>query len=168
MAETVALERRYALTCIAGSNPAPSAKVREKTMSARTKMLTVTEAQITILQWLRRLGHGVEFREFVFSPELPGAPSKPVARTTPLAPWYGKPCPYCGMTMEPNTRHMPSRDHKKPRVHGGTLAGDNKLVVGKSCNGDKGARTLEQWLRWLTKKGDPRAHIIRELIECGG
>lgn len=78
----------------------------------------------------------------------------------------GKPCPYCGVAMVGGGRgkHRPSRDHLRPRVDGGKLTRHNCLIVCQACNGDKGARTLQRWLVFLERRGDPRAVIVGALV----
>ncbi len=79
----------------------------------------------------------------------------------------GKPCPYCHNVMKRGTRRPPTRDHIRPRRAGGTLAQGNCIIVCSPCNGDKGDMMLVEFLESLRRKGDPRADIIRDIINYG-
>lgn len=83
-------------------------------------------------------------------------------RSIPSA--IGKPCPYCRRPMQrgQGKNSEPSRDHIMPRRKGGTLA--HKLICCKSCNEDKGDRTLWQWYAKLQTQKDWRAPNVAETI----
>ena len=72
----------------------------------------------------------------------------------------GKPCLYCAKPMA-----VPTRDHIKPRVRGGTLEGSNKALACDRCNRDKGQQSLKRWHRRLRSAADPRADIVARLVE---
>ncbi len=124
----------------------------------------VYKAQTATLQWLRRLGHAVDFS--TFTPETPGRPSVFFV-PHPLAAYDGRPCPYCGKEMRLNKPRHPTRDHVKPRSKGGKLKPGNKLIVCRPCNGDKGSKTLKEWVERLTALEDPRAGVVQNLIDRG-
>jgi len=129
----------------------------------------IYKAQTGTLQWLRRLGHAVDFsNDPVFTPELPGEPSIFVLPPHPLAAYDGRPCPYCGKEMHLNERRHPTRDHVKPRSKGGKLKPGNKLIVCRPCNGDKGNKTLKEWVVRLLALEDTRAGLVQNLIDRGG
>ncbi len=128
--------------------------------------------QTSMLQWLRRIGHRVDF-----SPEpgvhLPNAgcfqPQRDRRSAAIAAPVYlsrfdGKPCPYCGREMTRNLRsRAPTRDHVRPKRAGGTFANGNCLVVCVKCNGDKGDMMLREFVWWLHERNDPRAAIVAKI-----
>lgn len=76
---------------------------------------------------------------------------------------YGDPCPYCERPMM--GWRSPSRDHVIPKSKGGTLNDRNKLIVCSPCNNDKNNMTIGKFYKWLTWKRDPRAPIVKALIE---
>lgn len=78
----------------------------------------------------------------------------------------GKSCPYCGTAMvtRKGGERRPTRDHVLPRCRGGTIGADNILVVCFTCNGDKGDRTLGEFLLALAQVNDPRSYRIAMLI----
>lgn len=78
-----------------------------------------------------------------------------------LAAAIGKPCAYCGQPMA-----TPTKDHVRPKHHGGTLDGANKAIVCWRCNNDKGSRSIRHWLSWLRRAGDVRAEIVAAFIDC--
>ncbi|MGY3582339.1 hypothetical protein ACVIGB_000737 [Bradyrhizobium sp. USDA 4341] len=82
----------------------------------------------------------------------------------PLGEWHGKPCPYCERTMAIGTLRQPTRDHVIPRAQGRKLTPDNKLIVCRPCNGDKGDRSLRLFCERLKNYKDPRAPIVEALI----
>jgi hypothetical protein len=133
--------------------------------TARIK--TIDGAQTSMLQWLRRQGHAVDFGiNPIFTPELPDSPARYIG--TELALYDGKPCPFCGHTMKMGSPRAPSRDHLKPRSRGGTFANGNKLIVCRPCNHNKGDRTLKEWAERLVALEDPRAGLVQNLIDRGG
>jgi hypothetical protein len=91
-----------------------------------------------------------------------------------LARWDGRPCPYCGHEMRRGTPRPPTRDHKMPRSRGILSKFDvkfnqrNILIVCRPCNGNKGNKTLEEFAKYLTAHGDPRAGFVWNLIDRGG
>jgi HNH endonuclease len=94
-----------------------------------------------------------------FAAFVPGS-----TRLLPLAEWHGKPCPYCERTMGIGTLRQPTRDHVIPRSQGRILTPDNKLIVCRPCNGDKGDRSLRLFCERLRNYRDPRAPIVEALI----
>ncbi len=124
----------------------------------------VYRSQTSMLQWLRRRGHKVDFSPVpTFEPEL-GAGRLPPASPI-LHRFDGKPCPYCSEKMKRGTKMMPTRDHVRPRRAGGTLANGNCLVVCASCNNDKADMTLTEFIEWLEKRDDyRRARVVRATI----
>lgn len=60
-----------------------------------------------------------------------------VPRRPSLVAVIGSRCPYCGEPMAHPPRH-PSRDHIRPRSRGHALAPENRAVVCRTCNTDKG------------------------------
>jgi hypothetical protein len=133
--------------------------------TARIK--TIEGAQTSMLQWLRRQGHAVDFAiNPIFTPELPGQPARYIG--TELMLYDGKPCPFCGHTMKIGSPRPPTRDHLKPRSRGGTFNNGNKLTVCRPCNHNKGSKTLEEFAWALTARNDPRADIVWNLLDRGG
>jgi 5-methylcytosine-specific restriction endonuclease McrA len=94
-----------------------------------------------------------------FAALVPGS-----TKMLPLGEWHGKPCPYCERTMAIGTLRQPTRDHVIPRAQGRTLTPDNKLIVCRPCNGDKGDRSLRLFYDRLKNYSDPRAPIVGALI----
>lgn len=80
---------------------------------------------------------------------------------------HGEPCPYCGKTMLRGTRRLPTRDHVRPRSTGGTLSKGNCLIVCAPCNGEKGSKSLFEFLEALSGRNDPRAERVRALVHSG-
>jgi 5-methylcytosine-specific restriction endonuclease McrA len=131
------------------------------------RIKTLEGRQTSMLQWLRRQGHAVDFAiNPIFTPELPGSPSRYIG--TELMLYHGRPCPYCGHMMRLGSKRKPTRDHLKPRSRGGTFAKGNKLIVCEPCNGSKGNRTLEEWAARLVALEDPRAGFVQNLLDRGG
>ena len=58
--------------------------------------------------------------------------------------------------------NFPTRDHVIPRSLGG---GGGVLMVCRKCNGDKAALTIEEWLAVLRSRRDPRADVVRRLLD---
>lgn len=92
---------------------------------------------------------------------------------TPIKEFVGTPCPYCGTEMTkpvpsrtgyPQPMTMATRDHVKPRIHGGLMTPDNRVVCCLKCNGDKGSKTLETWLMTLVRIKDRRASLVEQVI----
>ncbi len=132
---------------------------------AQKRILSLEAAQTSMLQWLRRRGHRVDFRLHpLFTPELPHQPSRFIGSTLGL--WDGKPCPYCGSTMMLRSLRAPTRDHKLPQSRAGKGFDHtaNIIVVCRPCNGDKGAMTLEEFAGHLARRNDPRAYFVRNLL----
>jgi len=65
-------------------------------------------------------------------------------------------CPYCSELMAHPPRY-PSRDHIRPRSKGYTLTAENRAIVCRRCNTDKGSLSLGRWLNRLRRAADPRA-----------
>lgn len=130
------------------------------------RIKTLEGAQTSMLQWLRRQGHAVDFGiNPIFTPELPESPARYIG--TELVLYDGRPCPYCGHAMKIGSPRPPTRDHLKPRSRGGTFAKGNKLVVCGPCNHNKRDLTIEEWATRLAARGDPRAGLVQNLIDRG-
>lgn len=95
----------------------------------------------------------------------------------PPTPWHsavnletakGLPCPWCGVAMRRRKgkafKSYHSRDHVVPASKGGKLTKRNRVTVCGQCNGDKGARTLEEWLSHLRAVDDYRASYVEEFL----
>lgn len=119
----------------------------------------IYRAQTSMLQWLRRLGHRVDFSD----ERIDGSFEK----DPPKVQYNGQPCPYCGKLMQVGSKHHPTRDHVRPRRAGGTLGNGNMLMVCLPCNGDKGDMMLREWLRSLIARGDPRALFVQKALDAG-
>lgn len=92
----------------------------------------------------------------------------------------GKPCPYCGVTMDQlpkvdyagvttkrqrkhnrnRSRKATTVDHATPRSRGGLGYGLNRVIVCWQCNNDKKDRTLAEWHEHLTQVKDPRSSRV--------
>lgn len=117
----------------------------------------IFRSQTSMLQWLRRHGHQVDF-----SPD--GSVTGQIyADSAPAYRSNGKRCPYCHNLMVVGTRRFPTRDHVRPRRAGGTLAPWNCLVVCAPCNVDKGDKMLSEFVAWLEKRNDPRRDIVKSI-----
>lgn len=79
----------------------------------------------------------------------------------------GSRCPYCGEPMACPPRH-PSRDHIRPRSRGHALVPENRAVVCRTCNTDKGSLSLGQWLNRLRRAADPRADYVADFMRRAG
>lgn len=80
-----------------------------------------------------------------------------------LASHIGKPCPYCGCSMD-DIRH-PTRDHVQPKAKGGADEPSNILIVCKPCNQDKADHTIGYFYGALIAAEDPRAEHLAALID---
>lgn len=73
----------------------------------------------------------------------------------------GRPCRYCGQPM-----HPPTRDHIRPRARlDQPLGAVNITYVCEACNGDKGARTLIEFLADLIARQDARAERVASMVQ---
>lgn len=123
----------------------------------------IYRAQTSMLQWLRRRGHQVDFgvdRDFGSPPPSTGQ----FGREHPMRRYHGQPCPYCVQPMMCGTRKHPTRDHVKPRRAGGTLGAGNRKIVCFTCNHDKADMMMSEFLAWLEGRKDVRAPIIRGIV----
>ena len=68
-------------------------------------------------------------------------------------------CSYCGEDLSD-----PQLEHILPVSRGGRHELGNVLPVCLNCNRDKGDQTLEEWLKELQAKSDPRAAWVLELL----
>jgi 5-methylcytosine-specific restriction endonuclease McrA len=75
----------------------------------------------------------------------------------------GVACPYCGEAMSIRSKKYPTKDHVYALSTGGTS--EDCIVVCSPCNQDKAKRTLRQFALWLQRRNDPRAVMVRELVE---
>lgn len=96
---------------------------------------------------------------FRFPEELPerwvpgsrpiGARHRPLRRSMRLNGHIGKPCPYCGVTMNRdrgwNSPDAPSRDHRIPLARNGPDTRDNIVICCRRCNEEKGCLTPEEF-----------------------
>lgn len=136
--------------------------LRDASARAEKKTDRIYRNQTSMLQWLRRKGHRVDF--------APHPTNDPVSDDTLPSPqtlldrFHGKRCPYCNNVMKRDSDRPPTRDHVKPRSAGGTLEGENRLVVCGPCNNDKADLTLDEWIEDLTKRGDIRASVVRAAV----
>lgn len=83
------------------------------------------------------------------------------------------PCFYCceptvpaknGQTeIWPNAR---TRDHVVPKSKGGSGHG-NKVVACGWCNGSKGDRSLEEWLKWLGRRDLDKGKYAEVMVRKG-
>jgi len=89
-------------------------------------------------------------------------PRRPV-----LVAAIGYRCPYCGEPMAHPPQH-PSRDHIRPRSRGFTLTPDNRAIVCRRCNSDKGSLSLGRWLNRLRRAADPRADYVADFMRRSG
>lgn len=78
----------------------------------------------------------------------------------------GQPCPYCGVAMNnEQIADTPTRDHCLPKSKGADLNGANRVIVCRTCNGDKANLTLRQFLEALIRRGDEsRASYVAEFM----
>lgn len=157
-------------------NPATKYEAEVKAaedLAARRRNVTQKEVergrlynnQTSILQWLRRNGHRVDFsNEGVESP----TPTSPMIPMLPLAKYHGTECPYCGQTMMLGTARPPTRDHKIPRYRRREFVSlapqSNIAIVCSPCNNNKGSKTLVEFAAWLVHRKDPRAPIVATYI----
>lgn len=83
----------------------------------------------------------------------------------------GKTCPYCAVIMRVyrslqqkqrnDAPNFPTRDHVIPRSR---MPGQGTIIVCRKCNGDKGDRTLPEWLVVLVEAGDPRVDHVKKFM----
>lgn len=86
-----------------------------------------------------------------------------------LKTYYGKDCPYCGVTMRGGVadhKLWPSEDHIMPRSRGGPDRAYNRIVVCRGCNGDKRNLTLAEWVAQLRRRDDDRHIRVRALVDA--
>lgn len=126
-----------------------------------TDAIDIYRHQTSMLQWLRRLGHRVDFSHDPAVKEV--IPFAPAPLAPPARRFDGDLCPYCSRPMIVGTKRFPSRDHIRPRRAGGTLAPNNCLIVCSPCNNDKRDMMLFEFLEWLSKRNDPRAQFVRKV-----
>jgi 5-methylcytosine-specific restriction endonuclease McrA len=62
--------------------------------------------------------------------------------------YYGKHCSYCG---RPLSSVSFSREHVVPTSRGGSNKKSNKIACCKTCNQQKGAMTLDEYINWLER-----------------
>ena len=82
---------------------------------------------------------------------------------------HGRPCPYCNEQMiirlkgrrKASDPHFPTRDHVVPKA---LMPSMGTLIVCRKCNNDKGAHMLSAWAELLSRRGDPRAPIVKEFM----
>lgn len=67
-------------------------------------------------------------------------------------------CPYCGK------REGRTRDHIIPKSRGGRGLPNNTVLTCSTCNGDKAARTLAEWIDVLRQHGDGRANLVEQFL----
>jgi 5-methylcytosine-specific restriction endonuclease McrA len=85
----------------------------------------------------------------------------PACHHPPITDSVGKPCPYCGCTMQRKGKNSGvSRDHIVPRKDGGTLSGSNRMICCRRCNNDKASRPLQAWINKLRINNDPRLPLV--------
>lgn len=118
----------------------------------------IYRSQTSMLQWLRRRGHRVDFSN---NPTVTG---EIFTADPPGKRFNGQHCPYCLHVMMTDTRRHPTRDHVKPRRAGGTLADSNRLIVCMQCNSDKADMMLAEFVDWLQKRSDARASIVQSVL----
>lgn len=129
---------------------------------AKLEAVDIYHNQAAILGWLRGLGHRVDF-----GPDTNAEPLVPRPGFTPLTvrvlqSYNGRPCPFCGETMQQNSKHYPSRDHIHPRHAGGTFSDPNNCrVICGPCNNDKGGKNMDRFVWWLERRNDPRADRVK-------
>lgn len=86
---------------------------------------------------------------------------KTIILTAALRRYAGRPCLYCRTPMRTYPAvgpFSPTRDHIRPKSHGGTEV----LICCATCNKHKGALSLEEWLHELKMAHDQRAiHVAR-------
>lgn len=58
-------------------------------------------------------------------------------------------CAYCGIRLNPNKKNGYSIDHIHPQIDGGGHDDDNLHLSCKSCNSQKGAKTLSEYRNYL-------------------
>lgn len=121
--------------------------------------------QTSMLQWLRRKGHRVDFSEDQKGDVVPLNTSFIKQGVTLLKQFDGKRCPYCNDIMRRGSRKPPTRDHVRPRSLGATLANGNCLVVCGPCNNDKDDMTLEEFVLYLKGKNDHRHRLVAKISE---
>lgn len=73
-------------------------------------------------------------------------PWQPRSEVEIIAERDGWDCKYCGTALygKPD-REIPHVDHVHPKSRGGSESLDNKVLACPSCNGSKGAKTLDEW-----------------------
>jgi 5-methylcytosine-specific restriction endonuclease McrA len=66
----------------------------------------------------------------------------------------GTPCMYCGQrtTNQPGLPNSLEGEHVIPSSRGGNTDPENMGPACRTCNRQKGARTPEEWYRWLLQK----------------
>lgn len=118
----------------------------------------------------QRLLPGID--RLVLQAQMNGQPYEPAPRLeghdqnlTPMRSFVGQPCPYCATVMQVNGDRGVTRDHAKPKSRGGLLCERNRVIVCRTCNGDKKDRTLAEWYYALQRGRDRRAILVLAMIE---
>ncbi len=75
-------------------------------------------------------------------------------------------CPYCGVDLDGSDGIFSTKDHIVPRSRGGGNRASNLVKACPRCNGDKGNKTLLEWLWILERDGNARARWIRRFLKC--
>jgi 5-methylcytosine-specific restriction endonuclease McrA len=94
-------------------------------------------------------------------------PTRRISRRGWLRQHLGKPCPYCGVTMNRslgwNGPQAPSRDHQVPRSRKGPHVAANILVCCRACNEEKGCLTHEEFAAVRAGLASRYDHVIHRL-----
>ncbi len=73
----------------------------------------------------------------------------------------GRRCAYCDQVVD----GQPDPDHVVPLSRGGRNGMSNIVPCCRSCNSEKGARTISEWVAWRAERGKPALPIDMTRIE---
>ena len=77
----------------------------------------------------------------------------------------GRQCVWCGRDLEVRLVGA-TTEHLVPRVKGGPSWVENEVAACRRCNGERGHRTLGEWLEECRRRGwHPRQDVIVRTLE---
>lgn len=77
-------------------------------------------------------------------------------------------CCYCGQVLNPYERNGFTYEHIEPRIKGGGNETENLYLCCKSCNSQKGGKTLAEYRAYIKKITGKPIHVFHfEVLEYG-
>ena len=76
-------------------------------------------------------------------------------------------CAYCGDVLNPFEKNGFSYDHIEPQSNGGGHETDNLLIACRSCNSQKGKKSVDDYRAYLAaQNGQPKWIFYYEILTC--